>query len=537
MLTKTKKSELRGRLFRQLDGIVCAPTAFELFDKGVLTWLANQTSAPLEIISQQFNANEGYLNVALRVLSSQGWLKMDITEDNKVHYSMNKKGQFALQYIPFYKDCVELIRFSEKFHSRKFEVEPFLKQEKIHVKLKKGYGSTPSDNPIEEEVRNQILTHIEGIILAPSIVALGMSGMFHSYFMQSSFRPEEFHKDPENFGRLLDIFTDYDWFVKEKGTYQFTDTGLFYARRATAYGVTVSYIPNLRKLDELIFGNPLVLKAAPGEKEKHVDRAMNVWGSGGAHSTYFKVVDQALIELFNRPMEEQPKGVLDMGCGNGAFLRHIFNLIEQQTERGKVLEEYPLMLVGADYNDAAIQISKRNLIEADIWAKVIHGDISNPDQLANDLESLYGIQLEDLLNVRSFLDHNRIWNPPVQQDHLPPARSSGAYAFEGKRIPNALVEQSLREHLESWKPYIRKHGLLIIELHTVDPAIVADNLGKTAATAYDATHGFSDQYILEIDLYEKLIEESGLQINPKFSRRFPNTDYATISVNLIEESR
>jgi tRNA1(Val) A37 N6-methylase TrmN6 len=41
-------------------------------------------------------------------------------------------------------------------------------------------------------------------------------------------------------------------------------------------------------------------------------------GSGGAHETYFKVVDEIIIKLFNyhrRPA----KGILDMGCGNGAF--------------------------------------------------------------------------------------------------------------------------------------------------------------------------------------------------------------------------
>ena len=60
-------------------------------------------------------------------------------------------------------------------------------------------------------------------------------------------------------------------------------------------------------------------------EEKTVDREMNVWGSGGAHSTYFKVVDEIIINIFNKPIEEQPKGILDMGCGNGAFIEHIFN--------------------------------------------------------------------------------------------------------------------------------------------------------------------------------------------------------------------
>src|SRR5690606_20854509 len=101
----------------------------------------------------------------------------------------------------------------------------------------------------------------------------------------------------------------------------------------------------------------------------------------------FNVMDEIIIEMFNRPIQDQPRGVLDMGCGNGAFLRHVFEVIERQTERGKMLDQYPLFLVGADYNQAALKITRENLVKADIWAKVIWGDIGRPDVLQQDLMS------------------------------------------------------------------------------------------------------------------------------------------------------
>ena len=162
--------------------------------------------------------------------------------------------------------------------------------------------------------------------------------------------------------------------------------GSFSQKRASAYGVTISYQPTLTHLDELIFGDPLLFKnSLLSTTEKHVNRTINVWGSGGAHTTYFKVIDEIIIKIFNKPIEQQPEGILDMGCGNGAFLIHLFNVIEQQTLRGSKLEEYPLTLIGVDYNQAAIDVSKQNLIDADVWAKVIWGDISNPKKLADDL--------------------------------------------------------------------------------------------------------------------------------------------------------
>ncbi|MGB0930101.1 MAG: class I SAM-dependent methyltransferase [Chitinophagales bacterium] len=534
-MNKATKGILRADLFQHLDGIVTAPTAYTLYDNGVLTYLLEKKEISLQELTEKFNANEGYLNIALRILASQGWLDYSIEEENSIRLKTNHKSEQAFELIPLYKDVVELIAYSGKFHRRKFAKEPFLLWERIFKKYKKRYELSPSSDAAIQELQYQVLKHIEGIIVGPSVVALGMGGMFHKYFMEASFKPEEFHQDSESFERLLDMFVFLEWFNKRNDTYSFTEKGLFYAKRASAYGVTVSYIPMFRKLQELIFGNPRILWQVPkGAPEIHVDREMNVWGSGGAHSTYFKKIDEIIIDLFNQPIHEQPKGILDMGCGNGAFLEHLFDVIEHRTLRGTMLEEHPLFLVGADYNRAALKVTRANLIQADIWAKVIWGDIGNPDFLANDLQENYGIQLQELLNVRTFLDHNRIWQEPKNQTLNRTSTSTGAFAFRGKRLSNADVEDNLREHLQKWTPYVQKFGLLVIELHTIAPALTAQNIGRTAATAYDATHGFSDQYIVEIETFHKVAAEAGLFSVEKYFNRFPDSDLATVSINLLK---
>ena len=535
VLSKQEKDYLRSSLFRHLDGIVTAPSAYALKEKGLTDYLLSNKKVDLDKLVDEFNANDGYLNVALRVLCSQGWLVQSVDNtNNSISFEINEKSAIAFDHFHLYEDAVQLLRMSEQFHPRKFEMEPFLKLEALFKKFKNNFGIELSADTTTREIQEQILKHIEGIIVGPTLVHLGMTGMFHKYFMQARFRPEEFHKDPAGFRRLLDILTDLGWFNIVNESFEFTEQGLFFAKRASAYGVTVSYIPTLRKLDELIFGNPLILQRSEKDtSEKHVDREMNVWGSGGAHSTYFKVLDEIVIDLFNKPIGEQPKGILDMGCGNGAFLQHLFSVIESQTYRGTVLDEHPLFLIGADYNEAALKVTRANLIQADIWAKIVWGDIGDPDLLAKDLRDKYNVDLKDLLNVRTFLDHNRIWEQPQQTDGLRTSASTGAYATKGKRINNNLVSESLKLHFQKWAPYVDKFGLLLIELHTVNPELVAQNLGKSAATAYDATHGYSDQYIVEINEFTTVLEEAGLVTDKSQFRKFPNSDLATVSINLF----
>ena len=102
-----------------------------------------------------------------------------------------------------------------------------------------------------------------------------------------------------------------------------------------------------------------------------------------------------------------------MGCGDGTFLEHLFSVVKTRTARGQVLDKHPLILVGADFNKVARRVAKQTLRKANCPTfHVIQGDINRPPQLAADLDDL-GLDIHDLLHVRSFLDHNRPYSPPM----------------------------------------------------------------------------------------------------------------------------
>jgi hypothetical protein len=74
----------------------------------------------------------------------------------------------------------------------------------------------------------------------------------------------------------------------------------------------------------------------------------------------------------------------------------------------------------------------------------------------------------------------------------------------------------------------------VIELHTIPPDVAAKNIGDTAVTAYDATHGFSDQYIVELNVFLKVIGEIGLKSVKKNFSKYPDSEIATVSIHHIK---
>lgn len=258
MLSKSDKTALRSTIFRHLNGIATASAMHTLNKRGILDYLIQQKKVDIGIISKKFSASEGYLNVALRTLCSQGWLtQIQNNTENTVLYEINENSKLAFGYATLYDDVVNLLTYSVKFPIEGITSDAFYVLDNNFKDYKRNYGIK---NITPNSIEYQVLKHIEGAIVAPIIVLLGVNGLFHKYFMEASFRAQEFHKNPENFKQVLDFFVFLGWFQKNRDTYRFTEKGLFFAKRATAYGVTVSYLPTFTNLDHLIFTNPFILK-------------------------------------------------------------------------------------------------------------------------------------------------------------------------------------------------------------------------------------------------------------------------------------
>jgi hypothetical protein len=538
-LTDDDKARVRATLFNHLAGIVIIPTLKSLLDRRVFNQFSILSEfVELDQIVNRTHGNRGYLRVALRLLASCGWMVERAGRNGgNVAYSLTAKGQIATKVAASH--CGEVMSFLPKaifledFLFGKSDEAILSSLGALVQKAKVHWGLTAQGDPVEAEVSRQVREYFDGVLVGPAMVSLARGGILERLTQG----PEQLDALPGNhtsLGLVFDLLIAQGWMAREENQVCLTPSGFYAAQIATSYGVTVSYLPQFNVVGTLLFGNPRIPRVDETGSELLVNRGMNVWGSGGAHNTYFKKVDEIIIEIFNRPLEQQPEGICDMGCGDGTLLEHLYCVIKTRTARGSVLDKHPLLVVGADFNKVARRITKQRLRKAEIPAHfVIHGDINRPALLAGDIEAL-GHDVHNLLHVRSFLDHNRPYLPPANYVRgTRTGESSGAFAHLGEEIPCDELEENLVRHLRRWAPYVGRFGLLILELHTLPPELTAANLAKTPAVAYDGTHGFSDQYLVELPVFLKCAREAGLQTDSRYQCKFPSSDLATVSINFF----
>ncbi|MBI1871342.1 MAG: hypothetical protein HYS07_09140, partial [Chlamydiae bacterium] len=567
----------------------------------------------------------GDLQVTLEILEMMGWLNRDgEPASHQMTVTLTEEGRVALQMIAEndqrLTDFLPVAANMDEYLFGRAPPQDDLKNNLAQlVEFAKNNWNLPSEtDPARQKIRFQMIGHFNGMLAGPMMVALGRRGFFEpicerdrqlaeipfDFFQEGSWgvHSEDLKKlgEAHHLQSTFDFFAQLGWMEKKDDRWSMTDRGICAASLTRSYGVTTSYLATFVKLKDLITGKPFseLFPRNPDGSESHVNRAMNVWGSGGAHETYFKKIDVMVREIFSHPIEEWPKGIADMGCGDGTFLIHLYHLVEKIKAKKiedfdrklkgckthpcdeyqalkKKYEDYHLILIGADYNEASRKSTLKNLKAARIPEKFYHvvfGNIIRPNDLARDVQEKYslarishhistasadsassassdsvghtqhtakyasyglgrlpriqsgldalvtksdekcGLDLSQFLHVRSFLDHNRPYERPDSVDPSIESVEKGAYVDQdGRPLPPLELQQNLINHLKSWAPFIGRFGLISPELHGVDPRRVRDFLGKTLAISYKASHGYSRQYTVCVEEFKAAAQAAGLQ--------------------------
>jgi hypothetical protein len=355
------------------------------------------------------------------------------------------------------------------------------------------------------DVRRQVLAHLNGHLIAPVMYAQ----------IRGAVLPE---------GVLSAVLELQNWAG--------TPEGEIAAALAVQYRYPIVYLSLLRSVPELIFGNPLggaagdpSHAASSDEEETHLDRGLDLRFSGEVFAKLCRApFCEIALPLFDRdPVRDQPSLVLDVGCGDGALLETLYAEVRARTVRGRRLAEYPLLMVGVDPSPVAREMTAARLGKAGIPHLVMAGDIADPDALARKLAAA-GHDATDALHVCKSAIHDRAYrstaasgvttapdvqgpgcsgSSPAGPDDIgrPPTTMTAFARPDGAAIDPADLAADLAGLFRAWRSLAGRHGWIVIEAHSAPASTVASLIGRTVATALDATHGYSCQYPVEPEVF------------------------------------
>lgn len=511
------RSSRRWTVFVHQDGVLLNTTVRALAEIGILkASLAVESSSLADVYPEVTPGGFGYLRVGLRCLASQGWLEDSLTLDPaSTIIRWTASGRLVAPYLERYVAAGQLLasfdRCEDDAWSYDWKPEQIATFGELSELARERWSLGPE---LPSQLRALIATHLDAALVVPAMIWLLEAGRIAF--------PEEEDGPELPDGALGDgiggLMSTLGWVSPEDRMW--TGAGREAAALTVHFGMAGSYLPMLARLPELFRGEATV-STNSGDGEWHVHRPLNVRASATAHRRYFADANELFLEMFNRePVTEQPRFVADMGCGDGSWLVHLYELIMQHTLRGELAAEFPLMMVGIDYSSAALTEARRLLDAAGIPAVLICGDVGDPDGVSATL-ARNGLEMEDGLHIRAFIDHDRTYRG-AETDTGMDGVSSGAYVGDhGRALDAAAVERDLAAHLRRWAPHVSKHGLVVLEAHCVDAAIGRKHLGATHSVAFDAYHGYSHQYPLEHSAFVECCRSAGLRLVSEWERRYP----------------
>ena len=115
--------------------------------------------------------------------------------------------------------------------------------------------------------------------------------------------------------------------------------------------------------------------------------------------------------------------------------------------------------------------------------------------------SAHGLEIEDGLHIRAFIDHERGYRGDGDDGPVP-GWSHGVYlAADGGPLSPEAVERDLIAHMRRWRRHVGRHGMIVLEAHCVAPEI-ASRLFEPFAT-HGKTHGTG----LGLSICRRIIED------------------------------
>ncbi|MFK8102633.1 MAG: hypothetical protein AB8G15_08910 [Saprospiraceae bacterium] len=327
VLSPEQRSALTLTSFQHLAGFLVAPTAYALKKGHVFELFKQRKTVTVEELRWATEGNVAYLQLALDLLCGQGWVQR-ATHQGQITFTPTTKGLIAFDLVDVYRTTLQCLpigmemneNWQNGFLANNFELFRLLMQhheEDWHV------GATP--DPLTQVVQEEMLDHLEGMIVGPILVALSRNGFFEKVNAEhASFKLADHTNNTEQWQEVFDFLTSLAWFTHEGDAYQLTAKGLYLSEQAHTYGLVVSYLPSFTCMSELLYGHPRKLWEKSEESPNqvlHRDTRLYAWASAKTVDTPLQQRSVCLTQLFDRPLVEQAPDATNFLFSNQAQQR------------------------------------------------------------------------------------------------------------------------------------------------------------------------------------------------------------------------
>lgn len=286
--------------------------------------------------------------------------------------------------------------------------------------------------------------------------------------------------------------------------------------------------PLLARLGSLLKGDNTPLDASLIRRMRALERDLLREGSDATYP-HFAEIEQQVTALFDTDdYANQPHYIAELGCGDGTLLLRLQDAIRHRTLRGKVLDSWPLTLVGIDNDPDALDAAAGVL--AAVPHKLIHGDINDP-QLVSQALLAQRIDPGQVLHVRAFLDHRISIDHFIDRDLHTPTEVAASFPLlpgagyvdsAGAELEPRDVVRHWRAHLERWAWALSRHGMIVAQIHCVRPRLTPNGLARCASLHLDFLQALAGHYLIDAELFAMLAAKSGLFADGP-PRRYPDS--------------
>lgn len=460
--------------------MVLAPTLSSFSRHGLLAeWNAVDAFDTAALV-EKTGANPGYLRIALKALANQGWLTpCGSPSDPWERWNVTPLGRRSVAQPELYSFLDAAI--------------PLLAQ----IAADPASASTHSE-ALSELRRESLQWHRRMLSLGQEVLAQYALGIVAAI----GFGLLRWWREGSEPGEWASFAEEAGWAHCGEPT----PLGRALVRRADLFDYVLGYAPLLAGTETLLFGDAAAFprQTADSTPERHVIRRLDIDFSGKVFAqTCRGPFFDLLLPLFDsEDLNRQPKALVDVGCGNGLMLAQSFWAICHQTRRGRHLGEFPLDVVGLEYQEVALEGAAETLRQLQVPGRVLRGDISNPEQING------AVNLADALVVCKSTIHNRRFLGGGIQGW--DGRSEAAAVDSaGRAVSGGELFSDLCAHFAAWRKLVGCHGMIVIEPHATPSVDAARNAGRSLATVLEITHGYSQQLLVEPALHLAAVAAAG----------------------------